>query len=209
MLSGVFDSVSPAESEPIGVLSSRWLWAARRSALLCTVALGVEFVAAAAAHGSRVALIMFGLWGLLSSALLYLLYRSGKNVLVFALGLGAAPAFMALLALVSLALSRLSEVFRHLLFILLSFGGGLPPFLDMMHQDSPQLATLGALLLGLFSISSAVLVLSSIAAFQEMAREAKGMGKLRLAFGAGICCAPVVWLICMLLRLSLGGGFGM
>jgi len=152
---------------------------------------------------------MFGLWGLLSIALLYLLFRRGKNSLAFALGLGAAPAFIVLLAVAAFGLSRLSEVFRHLLFIILIFGGGLPPFPDMMRQDSPQLATLGALLLWLFSISSAVLVLSSIVAFQKMAHEAKGTGKLRLAFGAGICCAPVVWLIFMLLRLLLGGGFGM
>ncbi|HKN61070.1 MAG TPA: hypothetical protein VJW93_07840 [Candidatus Acidoferrales bacterium] len=178
--------------------------------MICTIALGVGFVAEAAAHGSMVALVMFGLWGLLSIALLYLLFRRGKNSLAFALGLGAAPAFIALLALICLGLSRLSEVFRHLLFIVLMFGGGLPPFPDMMmREDSPQLATLGTLLLWLFGISSAVLVLSSIAAFQEMVHEAKGMGKLRSAFWAGICCAPVVWLIIMLLRLSLGGGFGM
>jgi hypothetical protein len=202
------DSVPPAEGEPIGVVSSGWLRAARCSALICTIALGVGFVAGVAAQ-DRVALIMFGFWGLLSITLLYLLLRRGKNSLAFALGLGAAPAFIALLALVSLGLSRISEVFRHLLFILFIFGGGLPPFPDMMRQDSPQLATLGAFLLALFSISSVVLVLSSLVAFQKMAHEAKGMGKLRLAFGAGICCAPVVWLIFMLLRLSLGGGFSM
>jgi hypothetical protein len=51
----------------------------------------------------------------------------------------------------------------------------------------------------LFSISSAVLGLSSIVVFQKMAYEAKGMGKLRFAFGAGICCPFVVLLIFTLL----------
>ncbi len=74
-------------------------------------------------------------------------------------------------------------------------------------MKSPQLAKLGALLVWLFSISSAMLGLSSIVAFQKMAHEAKGMGKLRLAFGAGICCVPVVWLIFMLLGFYFIGGF--
>ena len=101
------------------------------------------------------ALIMFGLWGLLSIPLLYLLFRRGKNSLAFALGLGAATAFIALLGLISIGLSRISEVLRHVLFILAIFSGGLPPFPDMMRENSPQLATFGALLLWLFSMSSA------------------------------------------------------
>ncbi|MGA7920493.1 MAG: hypothetical protein WCA38_12590 [Candidatus Acidiferrales bacterium] len=105
------------------------------------------------------------------------------------------------------ALSRISEVLRHVLFILAIFSGGLPPFPGIMREDSPQLATLGAMLLWLFGMSSAMLGLSSIVAFQKMAHEAKGMGKLRLAFGAGICRGPVVWLIFMLLWLLLIGRF--
>jgi hypothetical protein len=152
--------------------------------------------------------MMFGRWGSLSLALLYLLFRRGKNSLAFALGLGAATAFITLLALASSELSRISEVARHVLFILAIFSGVLPPFPGMMGEDSPQLAALGVLLLWLFSISSAMLGLSSIVAFQKMAHEAKGTGKLRFAFWAGICCAPAVWLIFMLLWLSLIGGFG-
>jgi hypothetical protein len=201
------DSVPPAEGEPIVAVSSGWLRAARCSALICTIALGVGFVAEAAAHDLGAALIMFGRWGSLSLALLYLLFRRGKNSLAFALGLGAATAFIALLALTSSELSRLSEVLRHVLFILAIFGGVLPPFPGMMGEASSQLAKLGALLLWLFSISSAMLGLSSIVAFQKMAHEAKGMGKLRFAFWAGICCAPAVWLIFMLLWLLLIGGF--
>jgi hypothetical protein len=201
------DSAPRAEGEPIGVVCSGWLWAARCSALICTIALGVGFVGEAAAHDLGAALIMFGRWGSLSFALLYLLFRRGKNSLAFALGLGAATAFIAMLALTSSELPRISEVLRHVLFILAIFSGVLPPFPGMMGGDSSELATLGTLLLWLFSISSAMLGLSSIVAFQKMAHEAKGMGKLRFAFGAGICCAPAVWLIFMLLWLLLIGGF--
>jgi hypothetical protein len=71
--------------------------------------------------------------------------------------------------------------------------------------STPQLATLGTLLLWIFSISLAMLGLSSIVAFQKMAHEAKGMGKLRLAFRGGMCCALVIWLIFTLLGLFFGG----
>jgi hypothetical protein len=151
---------------------------------------------------------MFGRWGALSLALLYLLLRRGKNSLAFALGLSTATTFIALLALASSELTRISEVLRHVLFILAIFSGVLPPFPGMMAEDIPQLAKLGALLLWLFSISSAMLGLSSVVAFQKMEHQAKGMGKLRFAFWAGICCAPAVWLIFMLLWLLLIGGFG-
>jgi len=136
----MFDSVSPAESEPIGVVSSGWLRAARCSALICTIALGVGFVAEAAAHDIMVALIFFGRWGSLSLALLYLLFRRGKNSLAFALGLGAATGFIALLAVASMGLARTGlplAVFRHVLFILAMFSGIMSPFIG---EDSPQLA---------------------------------------------------------------------
>ena len=195
-------------SEPISVVSSRWLWAARCFALICTIALGVGFVTEAAAdQNGLVALISFGRWGSLSLALLYLLFRGGKHSLAFALGLGAATAFIALLALASSELSRISEVLRHVLFILAIFSGVLPPFANLMNGLHPQLATLGALLLWLFSISLAMLGLSSIVAFQKMAHESTGMGKLRFAFWVGIFCAPALWLIFMLLWLLLIGGF--
>ena len=139
----MFDSVSPAESEPIGVVSSGWLRAARRSALICTIALGVGFVAEAAAHDPVVALFSFGPWGSLSLALLYLLFRRGKNSLAFALGLGAATAFIALLPVASM----LSRSGRHLAFFIVVFSGILPPFANLMSGLHPQLATLGALLL--------------------------------------------------------------
>src|ERR1700683_1307755 len=103
----MFDSVLPAESELISVVSSRWLWAGRCFALICTVALGVGFVAEAAAdQNGLVALIFFGPWGSVSLALLYLLYRRAKNSLAFALGLGAATAFMTLFVIASIELSR-------------------------------------------------------------------------------------------------------
>ena len=88
----MFDSVPPAEGEPIRGVSSGWLWAARCFALICTIALGVGFVAEAAAHDPVVAPFVFGPWGSLSLALL-LLFRKGKNSLAFALGLGRGNGF--------------------------------------------------------------------------------------------------------------------
>lgn len=199
----MFGSVLPAGSEPIGVVSSRWIWAARCFASICTIALAVGFVAEAAANDIMVALIFFGRWGSLSLALLYLLFRRGKNSLAFALGLGAATAFTALLPF-AFMLSRS----RHLAFFIVVFSGILPPFSYMTGEFNPQLATLATLLLWLFSISLAMLGLSSIVAFQKMAHEAQGIGKLRWAFRGGMCGALVVWLIFTLLGVSFGG-FGM
>jgi hypothetical protein len=190
----MFDSASPSEREPIGVVSSGWLRAARCSALICTIALGVGFAAEAAAHDPVQALLSFGPWGSLSLALLYLLFRRGKNSLAFALGLGAAMAFIALLAVARGGLSRTSEVLRHLFFILGMLILVLPQFALTTDQS-----TLGALLGWLYSISSAMLGLSCVVAFQKMAHEAKGMGKLRLPFGGGIFCPFVVLLIFTLL----------
>jgi hypothetical protein len=201
----LLDSVSPAQAAPIGTVSSRWLWAAQRSALICTITLAVGFVAEAAAHGPVVALISFGPWGLLSLALLYFLFRRGKNSLAFALGLGAAPVFIGLLAVASVELSRIPTLsgLRHGLFIL-SFSGIVPLFFTMMGEGNTH-ATLGALLLWVFSITLAIYGLSSILAFLKMAHEAKDMGKLRLAFGAGICCPLVVWLIFLILFAAFVG----
>jgi hypothetical protein len=193
---------STEESERIGVASSGWLRAARCSALICTITYGVAF-AVGAAQDIMAALLSVGRSGLLSLALLYLLFRRGKNALAFALGLGAATAFIALLAVASIEL-HLARMFN-LVFIIGFYSGITPPLLG----DSPKLATLGVLLLWVFSISSAMLGLSSIVAFQKMAHEAKETGKLRLAFGAGICCVPVVWLIFIAAWLLLVGGFHM
>jgi hypothetical protein len=183
------------------VASSRWLWAAKCFALICTIALSVGFVTEAAADRNvLVALITYGRWGSLSLALLYLLFRRGKNSLAFALGLGAATAFIAVLPVAAI-LSRS----RHLAFVVLVFSGILPPFFNLMNGLHPQLATLGALLLWFFSISLVMLGVSSIVAFRKMAREAEGMGKLRLAFRGGMCCALVVWMVFTLLGLFFGG----
>ena len=198
----MFESGLPSGSEPIGGATSRWLWAARCFASICAIALGVGFVAEAAADQNvLVALNFFGRWGSLSLALLYLLFRRGKNSLVaFALGLGAGTAFLALL-LLALMLSGS----RHLAFFIVVFSGILPPFANLMNGLRPQLATLGTLLLWLFSLSLAMLGLSSIVVFRKMADEAEGMKKLRWAFRGGIGCALVVWLIFTLLGLFLGG----
>jgi hypothetical protein len=197
------DSVSPAEGEPNSGVSSGWLRAARCCALICAITLGVEFLVEAYAHGSKLALITVGAWGSLSLPLLYLLLRRGKNSLAFALGLGAGgAAFFALFAagiLLSLVL-RLTGLkffpwFSHvMLFVFM-----------IIITPSP---TFGPFLLLPFDISLGMLGVTSIAAFKKMEREAKGMGRLPLAFRAGICCGLVVWPILLLLRaLFFGGGF--
>jgi hypothetical protein len=198
----MLDSVLPAESEPISVVSSRWLWAARCFALIYTISLVGEYVAAAHFDplNSLVGfLVTFGLRSLLSLVLLYFLFRSGKKSLAFALGLGAATAFIALFGVASIALfSPLGRSFN-LSLALIVFGPITPPFVDLMHQPNPQLATAGLLLFGSFGICSALLGMSCVATFRKMAHEAKGMGGLRFAFRAGICCPLAVWLMFMLL----------
>jgi hypothetical protein len=197
----MFESVLPAESEPIRVVGSRWLWAARCFALIYTISLVGEYAAEAhfeALNPLVMFLITFGPRSLLGLVLLYFLFRGGKKSLAFALGLGAATAFIALLGVASNALFwPLGRTFK--LFIAwLIFGPVTPPFAGMMHQPGPQLATAGLLLFWSFGICSAMLGWSSVAAFKKMAREAKGMGGLRFAFRAGMCCPPAAWLIGML-----------
>jgi bacteriorhodopsin len=75
----MFDSVLPSGIEPISVVRSRWLWAARCFALICTITLVVGFVTEAAADQNElVALIFFGRWESLSLALLYLCSVGGR-----------------------------------------------------------------------------------------------------------------------------------
>jgi hypothetical protein len=202
----MFDSVYPAESDPISVVSSRWLWAARCFALIYTISLVGEYVAEAHFEPLNplvMFLFTFGLRGLLSLVLLYFLFRRGKKSLAFALGLGAATAFIALFGVASNALfSPLGRSFN-LFIAMLIFVPVTLPFVGMMHQPNPQLATEGLLLFWSFGICSAVLGLSSVVTFTKMAHEAKGMGKLRFAFRAGICCPLVPWLIGMLLFFTL------
>jgi len=208
----MFDSVLPAESEPNSVASSPWLWAARCFALIYTISLVGEYVSEAHFEPLNPLvwfLFTFGLRGLLSLVLLYFLFRSRKKSLAFALGLGAATAFIALFGVASTALfSPLGRSFN-LSLALIIFGPITPPFADMMHQPNPQLAREGLSLFWSFGICSAVLGLSSVVTFRKMAHEAKGMGGLRFAFRSGICCPLVVWLIFMLLIsiwLAANGG---
>jgi len=121
-------------------------------------------------------LFTFGLRGLLSLVLLYFLFRSGKNSLAFALGLGAATAFIALFGVASNALFWPLGRSFNLVIAMLIFVPVTPPFVDMMHQPNPQLATEGLLLFWSFGICSAVLGLSSVVTFTQMAHEAKGDG---------------------------------
>lgn len=196
----MFDSVSPAEGEPISGLSSGWLWATRCFALIYTVALGGGYLA----DDPVGALFSFGPRMLFSLALLFCLFRRGKNSLAFALGLGAATGFIALFGVASIELLRYSP---NPLFISLVTGAPLnvPPFAQMMNQPNSQLATLGLLLFSSFSVCSAMLGLSSVVTYKKMAHEANRTRKLRLAFGAGICCPLVVPLIFSIWFVASGG----
>jgi hypothetical protein len=176
----MFDGVSPVESEPIGVVSSGWLWAARCSALIWTIALGAGFVAEAAAHDPVSALLSIGPWGSLSLALLYLLFRRGKDSLAFALGVGAAMAFIALLAVARGGLAGASEVLRHLFFTLGMLILVLPPFALATGQS-----TLAALLGWIFSISSAVLEVKQYWRIPEDGARSKWDGKTAICLLRG------------------------
>src|SRR5271169_6015299 len=159
----MFDSVLPAESEPISVVSSRWLWAARCFALIYTISLVGEYVAEAHFEPLNPLvgfLFAFGLRSLLSLVLLYFLFRSGKKSLAFALGLGAATAFIALFGVASNTLFWPLGRSFNLALALLIFAPVMPPFVDMMHQPDPQLATEGLFLFWSFGICSAMLGLS-------------------------------------------------
>jgi hypothetical protein len=140
---------------------------------------------------------------LLSLVLLYFLFRRGKKSLAFALGLGAATAFIALFGVASNALFWPLGRSFNLVIAMLIFGPVTPPFFVMMHQPNPQLATEGLLHFWSFGICSAVLGLSSVVTFKKMVHEAKEAGGLQFAFRAGICCPLVAWLICMLLVFTL------
>jgi hypothetical protein len=205
----MFDGVLSAASEPISAVSSRWLWTVRCFALIYTISLVGEYVAEA--HFEPVNplvgfLFTFGLRSLLSLVLLYFLFCHGKKALAFGLGLGAATGFIALFGVASSALFWPLGRSFNLALALIIFGPVTPPFVEMMHQ---QFATKGLVLFWSFGICSAMLGLSSVVTFTKITHEAKGIGGLRFAFRAGICCPLVVWLIFMLLIfiwLAAGGG---
>jgi hypothetical protein len=203
----MFESVLPADGHQASVVSSRWLWAVRCSALIYTIFLAGECVSEAAHFDPLRSLVeflfAFGLRSLLGLVLLYLLFRSGNKALAFALGLGAATAFIALFGVVSSALFwPLGQSFP-LPLALLVFSPVMPPFVDMMHQPNPQLATVGSLLFWSFGICSVMLGLSSVLAFKRLARETNKMAELRFAFRAGIGCPLVLWLMGALRFLTL------
>jgi hypothetical protein len=208
----MFDSALPADSEPISVVGSRWLWAARCFALIYAICFVGEYVAAAHIDPLNPLfgfLSAFGLRSLLIFVLLYFLFRGGKKSLAFALGLGAATAFIALFGVAAIALFWPLGRSFNLSLALIIFGPVTPPFAGMMHQPDPQLATEGLLLFWSFGICSAALGISSVVTFRKMAHDATGMAGLRFAFRAGIFCPLVVWLIFMLLIfiwLAAGGG---
>jgi hypothetical protein len=133
--------------------------------------------------------------------LLYFLFRSGKKSLAFALGLGAATAFIALFGVASNALfSALGRSFN-LSLALIIFAPITPPFVDMIHQPNPQLATGGVVALLVLRYLFGGARIKQRRHIQENGARArsKGDGGLRFAFRAGICCPLVVWLTFMLL----------
>ena len=193
-------------SEPISVVSSRWLWADRCFAFVYMISLVGEYVAEAHSEAVRALsgfLSAFGLRSFLSLVLLYFLFRSGKKSLAFALGLGAATGFIALFGVASNALFWPIGRSFNLVIAMLIFVPVTPPFLQMAHQPDPQVATEGLLLFWSFGICSAMLGLSSVVTFKRMAHEAKGIGGLQFAFRAGVCCPLVAWLIVLLFFFSL------
>jgi hypothetical protein len=193
-------------SEPISVVSSPWLWAARCFAFIYMISLVGEYVAEAHSEAVRALsgfLSAFGLRSFLSLVLLYFLFRSGKKSLAFALGLGAATGFIALFGVASNALFWPIGRSFNLVIAMLIFVPVTPPFLQMAHQPDPQVATEGLLLFWSFGICAAMLGLSSVVTFKKMAHEAKGIGGLQFAFRAGICCPLVAWLIVLLFFFSL------
>jgi len=160
----MFDSVLPAESEPISVVSSRWLWAARCFALICIlIAAGGVF------HESTRpgATFILADWlpyfaGLIPYlAVLCLLFLRGKNPLAFALGMATATGLL---------------------------GGGLGVFGRVWIVA--MLMDLSVWLFWLFFISSMMLGLCAYWAFDKMRFEAKGTGSI--AFGGGIFAAVLV-----------------
>src|SRR5580693_3320927 len=198
----MFDSVLPAESEPISVVSSGWLWAARCFALMYTISLLGEYVAAAHFDplNSFVGfLVTFGLRILLSVVLLYFLFHSGKKSLAFALGLGAATGFIALFGVASSALFwPLGRSFNLALAIII-FGSIYSAVCryDASTQPTACHGGVGPLLVLRYLFGGARV--KQRRHIQENGARSKGDRGLRFAFRAGICCPLVAWLIFMLL----------
>ncbi|HTV59273.1 MAG TPA: hypothetical protein VMJ93_10410 [Verrucomicrobiae bacterium] len=208
----MFESVIPAERRPVSVVGSRWLWAARCSALIYTIFLVAECLVEALSEPAPALLILLFTYGarvLLALVLLYFLFRGEIKSLAFALGLGAATAFIALFGVASNALFWPIGRSFNLFLALVIFSPVTPPFVAMMHQPDPHLAAVGLSLFWSFGICSAVLGAASVATFRNISLEANAVGALRFAFRAGIFCPLAVWLVFALLILiwiATGGG---
>ena len=172
------DSALPGESEPISVVSSRWLWAARCFALICIlIAAGGVF------HESTRpgATFILADWlpyfaGLIPYlAVLCLLFLRGKNPLAFALGMATATGLL---------------------------GGGLGVFGRVWIVA--MLMDLSVWLFWLFFILSMMLGLSAYRVFAKMRFGAKG--KRWIAFGGGIFAAVLVLVLSLLVETLIGIG---
>ena len=188
----MFDSVPPAEGEPISGVSSGWLWAARCFALICIlIAVGGVFRESTrlgffdSIDEGRVfpALVPY-------LAVLCFLFPRGKKPLAFGLGMATVTGFLG---------GGLG---------LLGVSASLPIFiLCATFVIFALLWDSSAWLFWLFFISSMMLGLSAREAFAKMRFEAKGTRGLGIAFGLGMFTAVLVSMLSAVVAMfmSLGG----
>jgi hypothetical protein len=181
----MFDSVPPAEGEPISGVSSGWLWAPRCFALICIlIAVGGAFhesIRQGFFHLTEGGIYFAGLIPYL--AVLCFLFRSGKNPPAFALGMASATGFL---------------------------GGGLGVLGPATFLPTPTiwifalLSDFSAWLFWPFFISSMMLGLSAHVAFDKMRFEAKGTQ--RSAFRWGMFTAVLVLLLSSVVAVFMSFG---
>jgi hypothetical protein len=174
----MFDSVLPAESEPISVVSSRWLWAPRCFALICIlIAVGGVFHESTRSGATFILADWLPYFASLIPYLvvLCLLFLRGKNPLAFALGIATATGLL---------------------------GGGL----GVLGRGwiFAMLMGFSVWLFWLFFISSMMLGLSAYWAFDKMRFEAKGTRWI--AFGGGIFAAVLVLILSFVVGLFVSMG---
>jgi hypothetical protein len=160
---------------PVG--DRRWLWAVRCSAFISFL---ITLALAFGGGDAELAFVRGAGWWILYLPLLFLLFFTykWKGGLVFALGIGA---LMGFISLFFLALSKSiapPEVLR---------------FLSIGWPVSFRPGLREEWLFWLLFISSLMLGVTAVVAFTKIEREAGGTGRLRMAFGAGILCALLIY----------------
>jgi hypothetical protein len=186
----MFDSLPPAEGEPISGVSSGWLWAARCSALICIlIAVGGVFRESTrlgffdSIDEGRVFPALFPYL-----AVLCFLFPRGKKPLAFGLGMATVTGFL------GGGLGMLGFVLPIFIFCATFW-------IFALLWDS------SAWLFWLFFISSMMLGLSAHEVFAKMRFEAKGTRGLGIAFGLGMFTAVLVSMLSSVVAgfMSLGG----